>query len=79
MGAAQDRIYGFLRRQWNWPTDHGTRRFHGLDNFLRTLVDQRMIVGLEANTDFLPGHRRALVKNTRNNTCPNGPSTFSDR
>ena len=42
-----------MRWQWNRSTDYGTSRLYGLHNFLRRLVDQVVIVGLEFDSDFL--------------------------
>ena len=61
MRASQYGIHRLFGRKRNGSTDQSASRFHRLNNFLRALIDQRVIVGFELNTDFLPCHDQAYV------------------
>src|SRR5215218_7674315 len=52
-GRADDRVAVLLRRQRHRAGDRRARARRGLDDLLRSRLDGRRVVGLQANSDFV--------------------------
>src|SRR2546422_5403962 len=69
------------RRQQHWSRDAGARPAHGLHDLLDRPIKQLMIVGLQADADFLIGGqgRHALLRDLRDDAGPYRPPPLPDR
>src|SRR2546426_1023808 len=68
------------RRQQHWSRDAGARPAHGLHDLLDRPIKQLMIVGLQADADFLIGGqgRHALLRDLRDDAGPYPPPPLPD-
>ncbi len=55
VGAANDSGNVSVSWQWYWASYLGTSTNCGIDNLLRRLIDDLIVIGLEADADALSG------------------------
>src|SRR5256712_4739799 len=69
------------RRQQHWSRDAGPPPAHGLHDLLDRPIKQLMIVGLQADADFLIGGqgRHSLLRDLRDDAGPHRPPPLPDR